>query len=135
MKFAREIIAYVLILVLLCMDFFSQAHIWTVLPKAVVITVLVIAMIICFVPAKKLDVEANFWLQLRVIVIIVIMILVLPLFGGKSDIGLSLTEPFFIIVIALSLVQIRMQWKRVKAEKEQEEELKKQQEKQQGKRK
>lgn len=135
MSLIRELLAYVLILLLLCKDFFSDWHIWTVIPTAVFITILVIGLIIIFIPTKKLDVEANFWFQLRAMVVVIVMILALPLFGGTSAIGLSLNEPFFIIVILLSLFQIRMQWKRVKTEKQQQEELKKQQEKQQGKRK
>lgn len=135
MKIFREILAYILVFGLLSMDFFSGWHIWTVIPKTVIIIVFIVGMLFCFAPSKKLDVEKNFWLQLRVMSIIIVMIILLPFFGGQSSIGLSLTEPFFIIVIILSFVQIRMQWKRVKDEKAKEEELKKQQEKLEGKRK
>lgn len=135
MKIVREIIAYILVFVLLCMDFFSTWHIWTVVPKTVMIILFIIGIIICFTPTKKLNLEQNFWLQLRVIVAIVILIFVLPLFGGHSQLGLSVTQPFFIIILLLSALQLRMQWKRVQQEKAQEEELKKQQEKLQGKRK
>lgn len=133
MKLFREILAYVLIFLLLSMDFFSGWQIWTLIPKTVIIIIFIVGMIFCFAPTKKLDVEKNFWLQLRVMLIVIVMIIALPLFGGKSSIGLSLSEPFFIIVILLSFLQIRMQWKRVKTEKKQEEELKKQQDKLKGK--
>ncbi|GEK34579.1 hypothetical protein [Kurthia sibirica] len=135
MKYIREFLAYVLVLALLCLDFFSDWHIWSVIPKKVLIIIFIIGLFVCFVPLKKLDTMANFWMQLRVIVFLIVMIMVLPLFGGKSDIGLSLSQPFFLMIIALTIFQLRMQWKRAKHEKEQEEELKKQQEKQQGKRK
>lgn len=133
MKIARELLAYVLVFALLSMDFFSEWHIWTVIPKTVVIIIFIIGMLISFAPAKKLNLEANFWLQLRVMFVIIVMIVALPLFGGKSQIGLSLSEPFFIIVIVLCIFQLRMQWKRVKEEKAKEDEIKKQQDKLQGK--
>lgn len=135
LKIMRELIAYILVLVLLCMDFFSNWHIWTVVPKTVMIIVFIIGIIICFTPTKKLNLEQNFWLQVRVIAAIIILIFVLPLFGGHSELGLSVTQPFFIIILALSVLQLRMQWKRVQQEKAKEEELKKQQEKLKGKRK
>lgn len=118
---------------MLCMDFFSHWSIWTIIPKALLITLFIIGIIICFAPTKKLNLEQNFWLQLRVIAFIVIMTLVLPLFGGKSDIGLSLTQPFFLMIAVLTVFQLRMQWKRVQQEKAKEEELKKQQERLKGK--
>lgn len=133
MKLIKELIAYLLVFALLSMDFFSEWHIWTVIPKFVMIIIFIIGMLVCFAPTKKIDLERNFWLQLRVMAIILLMIIVLPFFGGQSQIGLSLTEPFFIIVIVLSLFQLRMQWKRVQDEKAKEEELKKQQDKLQGK--
>ncbi|MBQ0141039.1 MAG: hypothetical protein KBT36_17365 [Kurthia sp.] len=133
MKLFRELLAYFLVFALLSMDFFNEWHIWTVIPKTVVIILFIIGMIFSFAPSKKLDLEANFWLQLRVMAVIIIMIIVLPFFGGQSEIGLSLSEPFFIIVILLCLFQLRMQWKRVQQEKAKEEEIKKQQEKLQGK--
>lgn len=133
MKIARELLAYVLVFALLSMDFFSEWHIWIVVPKTIVVLIFIVGMLFSFAPTKKLDLEANFWLQLRVMLVIVVMIVALPLFGGKSQIGLSLNEPFFIIVIVLCVFQLHMQWKRVKQEKEKEEELKKQQDKQQGK--
>lgn len=133
MKLIKELVAYLLVFALLSMDFFSEWHIWTVIPKTVMIIIFIIGMLVCFAPTKKIDLERNFWLQLRVMAIILMMIIVLPFFGGQSQIGLSLTEPFFIIVIVLSVFQLRMQWKRVQDEKAKEEELKKQQDKLQGK--
>lgn len=133
MKFIKELTAYVLVFALLSMDFFSDWQIWTIVPKSVLIILFIIGILFSFAPTKKIDLEANFWLQLRVMLALVVMIIALPLFGGQSSIGLSISEPFFIIVIILSLFQLRMQWKRVKEERIKEEELKKQLEKQQGK--
>lgn len=134
MKYFREFLAYILVLALLCLDFFNDWQIWTVIPQKALVIIFIIGLFICFVPFKKLDTMSNFWMQLRVIVFLIVMIFALPLFGGKSDIGLSLNQPFFLMIIALTLFQLRMQWKRAKEEKAKEEELKKQQDKLKGKR-
>lgn len=129
MKILKESIAFILIFIVLLRDQFSDMTIWQSIPSTPFYIVIVIALIICFYPEKKISLIQNFWMQLRVIVFILALIILIPMFGGKSAVGLKPTEPIFIIVLIVSVFQLRMQYKRAKQqvarEKEIEEQLKK----------
>ncbi len=129
MKVLKESIALLLIFIVLLRDQFHDLAIWENIPSTPFYIVIVIALIVCFYPEKKISLIQNFWMQLRVIVFILALIVLMPMFGGQSAVGLKPTQPIFIIVLIVSVFQLRMQYKRAKQqvarEKEIEEQLKK----------
>lgn len=130
MAILKEAIVYILVLAVLLRDSFHDWPIWSHIPQAPFYIVVVILLLVCFYPTKKLSLMHNFWMQLRVIVVTLLVTILLPVVGGQSAVGLDIREPVFIMVIVLSAFQLSMQHKRAKQqvarEKEIEEQLQKQ---------
>lgn len=126
MAILKEAIVYILVLAVLLRDSFHQWTIWSYIPQALFYIVVVVLLLVCFYPTKKLSLMHNFWMQLRVIVVTLVVIVALPFFGGRSAIGLDVREPIFVIVIILSFFQLSMQHKRAKQQVAREKEIEKQ---------
>lgn len=126
MAILKEVIVYILVLAVLLRDSFHDWTIWSHIPQAPFYIVVVILLLVCFYPTKKLSLMHNFWMQLRVIVVTLGLIVVLPFIGGNSAIGLDVREPIFVMVIILSFFQLSMQHKRAKQQVAREKEIEKQ---------
>lgn len=123
MAILKEAIVYILVLAVLLRDSFHDWSLWASLPQGPFYVVIVVLLLICFYPTKKLSLMKNFWMQLRVIVFTLAVIILLPSFGGQSHIGLDVRQPVFIMVIVLSVFQLSMQHKRAKQQVAREKEI------------
>ena len=98
---------------LMCYDFYKEWTIWQSLPKWtwVVVGFALLLFSVC-APASK-DKMIHFYVEVAVMVYLVLLIILLPYLGGQSAVGFSMKEPFFWIVILITVWQLKSYRKRI----------------------
>jgi len=109
---------FLFITLLLIYDYFPTFFLNEVLPEHVIFLLLLSMLFInVFNKNKQPSSEKDsFKSQLFVLLYVFMLMFVLNLAGGESTVGLSFENRIFWIVVFIALVQLVVQWKRMKRE-------------------
>ncbi len=100
--------------ILMCYDFFSEWTIWRLFPKWILLVIgFALLLFSVYPPTAAKDKLKHFYVEATVMVYLVVCILALPYFGGHSTVGFSLNEPFFWIIVLLTVWQLNSYRKRI----------------------
>ena len=70
-----------------------------------------------FKQAKNYTAEASFKSQLFGLIYFLFLMVVLRIAGGESSVGISFDSGFLYLVLIIALVQLVIQWKKMRQEK------------------
>ncbi|VDG97951.1 Uncharacterised protein [Lysinibacillus sphaericus] len=106
------------ITMLMAYDFFPKLNDLLYIPKPVVIGVSLIILFFGFFATRLLKDDtskSNFLWQVSFMSYLLILIIVFSLFGGISQVGLSVSSPAIWLVLTISVFELFREYKKLKA--------------------
>ncbi|WP_166000555.1 hypothetical protein [Bacillus sp. Cs-700] len=110
---------FLFITLLLIYDYFPTFFLKEVFPQNVMFLLLIGMLFITAFNKNKHPTpeKESFRAQLLVLLYVFILMFVLNLAGGESTVGLSFENRIFWIVVIIALIQLGVQWKRMRRER------------------
>ncbi len=110
---------FLFITLLLIYDYFPNLILKEMISKDIIIWIIVGTVLISFFfkEAKNHTAEASFKSQLFGLIYIFFLMIALKIAGGESSVGISFDSGFFYIVLIIALVQLVIQWKKMRESK------------------
>lgn len=106
------------ITMLMAFDFFPNLNDLLNIPKPVVIVFLLLILFLGFYTTPLLKnsiLRSNFLWGVTTVFYLIGLIIVFSLFGGNSQVGLSLSSPALWVVLAISVFELYREYKKMKA--------------------
>ncbi|WP_164669704.1 hypothetical protein [Virgibacillus doumboii] len=118
-KFLLEIILLVLLTIMLIADYFPELPTSDWFPVSALLWLMLAMFLISFVVKDKAPDRLNKvkW-RLSLLLYMIVLLALLTLLGGHSSVGISFDNSFLWIVIFAGLLEVYLEWKKVKRSKE-----------------
>lgn len=112
-----EIFILIPLSLLMAYDFFPKFNDFLFLLKPMQIGLLLLLILLGFFTKhiqKEKSAQPSFWWNVGLLSYLLCLIVVFTLLGGESKVGISLSNPFLWIVVALSAFEIKKEYKKSK---------------------
>lgn len=117
----KELYVMIFILIpltlLMVYDFFPKLNGFLFLPKPMLIGLLLLIVSLGFFTKhfqKEKSAQSSFWWNVSLVSYLLSLIVLFTLLGGNSQVGISLSNPVLWIVVALTVFEMRKEYKKAK---------------------